>query len=448
MSKHTSESFTGSITNSFTNSTTNSITNSFSNSITNSNTNSTTNSITNSTTNSTTNSITNSTTNSLTNSFSNSISTLVEDEDVGNSELTTELTSEGIDCVTKLTKKGAQIPDGKLWLLAASSGDIDELKHLIDRGVDENHTDMFGKNALWFAVCSGSMTVIRYLLKLGLATCLHTSTYCESHHMILPETIDYDWVAKPCLKAIELDNLPVVKLLEQHGCQTLKSFTALRHAVLNTSPKVVKLLLSRYKYPLNQEYIIVREASLRNHAPSTHFTILEESCQKSCAVISKLLIDHGAYPDQFLLKNAIARVDLELIALLIRTGVDVDYILYHLSTDFGILLLKLAVIGNRIQVTDMLLNSGFSSEIYRFMFNNLFMTDNSNPQLQTLMNKWRVQVNIVRPLQQSCRKSIVHHLYPRADRKVTELPLPTRIIKYLGYPELDAILDESTRAGH
>ena len=221
------------------------------------------------------------------------------------------------------------------------SGDIDKLKRLIDRGVDKNQTDRFGRGALFYAVYSGSITVVRYLLELGLTTCIHTSTYSETHRMILLDIPDHDREAKPCMKAIELDNLPVVKLLDQHGCHMLKSFTALRNAVLTKSSEVVKYLFSQYNYQLNQVYVLLREGPIGMHTHSTRFTILEESFRQSSAVVSELLIDHGAHPDQTLIMNTFARGELKLIVLFIRTGIDVDFTLCHLITSFrGLLYYK------------------------------------------------------------------------------------------------------------
>ena len=343
------------------------------------------------------------------------------------------VTPEHVDCVIK---KGSVFSDGKQWLMAAYFGDINQLKILIDHGLDKNHTDIDGKSALWFAVSEGHIPVIQYLLEIGITTCTKTSEHNEGPDTVFPNS--YYMALKPCLRAIDMDNLPVVKLLEQYGCQTMKTFTALRCAVRRNSPKVVRYLLSTYEYPLNQEYMVTDSTNRAYIYPKT---ILFESCYLRCIQISQLLMVHGADPDPILVKSIVSLGKLETIALFIRSGVDTDYKPFYLKQ---LLPYKYNVKHNSIQVAEMLFQSGCSCGFFSSNSKHLSKIYKRNPQLQDFMRKWRVLENIVKPLQQLCRKFIVNHLYPSAGKKITMLPLPTGIIKYLGYPELDASIGEGT----
>ena len=148
-------------------------------------------------------------------------------------------------------------------------------------------------------------------------------------------------------------------------------------------------------------------------------------------------MDHDADPDSPLVRVIVTFGNFKLIALFIRSGVDTDYKPLHLKK---LSPFKYNVKYNSIQVAVMLIQSGFSCGFFSSNSNHLSKIYYSNPQLQAFMMKWKILENIVKPLQQFCRKFLVNHLYPAADKKSTELPLPARIINYLGYPELDAII--------
>ena len=333
---------------------------------------------------------------------------------------------ENIECVTKLIQKGAQVSGGKQletgWRLAASSGSIDVMRHLMDHGIDKNHTDRFKRNALWYAVCNGKVAAIQYLLERGVTLCKFQEPYIEFQEQF-----------KPCIKAISMDNLPVVKLLEQYGCQTIKSFAALRHAVLHNSASVVDYLLSRYKYHLNKEY-------------SEHdgrITILEESCRESSLEISTLLMEHGAYPGNGAIHIAITASPgghLELVARFIRSGVDVDYV-PHYPEHERMLPFQFALAYNRIQAAEMLLRSGCSCGQFNLESISSIRAE-KNTQYQELVMEWRA--NNVKPLLQLCRKFIVNRLSPVAHKKINDLPLPPGFIKYLGFAKLDDIIEGHT----
>ena len=62
---------------------------------------------------------------------------------------------------------------------------------------------------------------------------------------------------------------------------------------------------------------------------------------------------------------------------------------------------------------------------------------NTGREMQEILMKWNVHKNNVLPLKQRCRMVILNHLCPQGYKKITELPLPRQLIKYLSIPELD-----------
>ena len=72
--------------------------------------------------------------------------------------------------------------------------------------------------------------------------------------LLLVETEQEGRMYDPCMVASQENLLQVVKLLEEYVSQTFKCMTALRHAVIQRSVDVVNYLLSKYKYPLNDNY--------------------------------------------------------------------------------------------------------------------------------------------------------------------------------------------------
>ena len=105
----------------------------------------------------------------------------------------------------------------------------------------------------------------------------------------------------------------------------------------------------------------------------------------------------------------------------------------------GVLPFEASVLRDRLYVTEMLLVSGCSYGMFS-LDNNLEIKDNRESDLKDLMKKWNVDENNVKPLQQQCRRMILNHLSPQADKKIMKMPLPPIIINYLSIPELDDIL--------
>ena len=87
----------------------------------------------------------------------------------------------------------------------------------------------------------------------------------------------------------------------------------------------------------------------------------------------------------------------------------------------------------------MLLLSGCSCGV--FSFGNNKYKDDLKPSIKDLMKKWNVHENNVIPLKMQCRRAILIHLAPPADKKINELPLPPCLTTYLSIPELDDILE-------
>ena len=259
-------------------------------------------------------------------------------------------------------------------------------------------------------------------------------------------TLEFDFEEEdkdPCMIAISGNKLGIVKLLDERGSQICKSFTALRSAVICGSVDVASYLLNNYAYPLNMEYII--KGSVNQSRSS--YTLLTEPRHVFTAKITKLLLDHGADPAKQMcaaksvnaIISAISYGNVETIAQYIRSGVNINCRSYH-GSDIKVLPFESSVVHGRQSIVKMLLVSGCSCGVFSLDKNHKFK-DDVRPEVEKLMKEWKVQENNVTPLQQRCRCMILNHLSPRADMKIGKLPLPGLFIKFLGIPELDAILD-------
>ena len=282
---------------------------------------------------------------------------------------------------------------------------------------------------------SGNIEAVRYLLDLGVAIPTYAPEerevqceQCEGNRLI----IDNDWeqeIRDPCMKAIHCNELEMVKLLDEYGSQSCKSFYALRSAVQYGFVDVVSYLLSKYSYPLNIEYII-------KDSSKGIFTLLTETVYMSPAQSTKLLLDHGADPAKHMCggtsRNAIMTAihfgNLEVIAQYIRSGVDIN--LKSWDSKYGrVSPFEASVLRNRHDVLEMLLISGCSPGVFK--------VHRKCSEVEKLMKEWKVFDNIVILLKQRCRCVILNHLSPRADLKIEKLPLPGCLIKFLNIPELD-----------
>ena len=359
-----------------------------------------------------------------------------------------------VNCIKKLINKGAPFDVighncFYVWEKLACKGDVGLLKCMINRGFDKDSTDQDGVSVLCWVVRSCNIEAVRYLLGLG----VRMPTYAPEVHEIQCEQckenklILDDYYGReerdPCMAAIDRNNLEIVKLLEEYGSQTCKSFDALRCALKGGNVDVVSYLLKKYTYPLNMEYI----TNDPYEDDERMFTLLSERfyMNNSTSQITKLLLDQGADPAKpkcpststNAIMRAITHGKSEPIAQYIRSGVNINCRSYDF--DYGnILPFEASVLHHRHYISVMLLSAGCS----RGMFSNHMLKANPEPDLEKLMKEWNVYENDVTPLQLRCRSVILNHLSPRADVKVEKLPLPPSLIKFLSVPELDNILYE------
>ena len=237
------------------------------------------------------------------------------------------------------------------------------------------------------------------------------------------------------MRAIWYDQFEIVKLLDEYGSKSCKSFYALRRAVQFGSVDVVSYLLNKYSYDINIEYTIT------DCGKNIFILLTEPAFYKSSAQITKLLLDHGADPAKQMcgtrsvnaIMTAIYDKNSEAIAQYIRSGVDINMKLW--DSKYGrVSPFRASVLRNCHDIAEMFLISGCSCRVFNKV------TLNAKPKLKKLMKEWNVYDNNVIPLQQRCRCVILNHLSPRADLKIQEHPLPLLLIKFLGIPKLDTIV--------
>ena len=356
------------------------------------------------------------------------------------------LHADNVKCINKLIEKGAPLDsmaddNFSMWILIAMKGDVELLKCMFNHGIDKDSINPDGLSVLWWVIISGNVEAVRYLLDLG----VHVPTYvpevretpceqCKENRLILEGRKLF--LQDPCINAICLSintsMLEIVKLLEEYGSESCKSFYALRLAVIHRRVDVVSYLLNKYTYPLNIEYLI------KDYDESIN-TLLTEPYTGFTAQTTKLLLDHGADPAKQMcsakspnaIMTAIRYGRLDAIAQYIRSGVDINFRSWD-STYGKVSPFEASVLHDRPYVSVMLLISGCSRKF----------KVNAKPKLEKLMKEWNVYDDNVIPLKQRCRNVILNHLSPRADLKIKKLPLPGCLIKFLGIPELDNIVYE------
>ena len=394
---------------------------------------------------------------------------MIDAEDIGMfTALMYAVSTDNIYCFKCLIANGADVKGGYgcgyVWSLVARWGNVELLKCLFNRGIDIDSTDQIGRGVLWWAVRSGNIEAVRYLLDIlvtirNYASKVHKTQCecCKKDRLVIEykvnenqftegrSTSSFGTVEKyhdPCLRAIDDNKLEIVKLLEERGSQSCKSFHSLRRAVIWGRVEVTSYLLNKYKHPLNIEYII--KDSVESRGP---YTLLTESGQWLRPQITKLLLDHGADPAKPMcaatsanaMMTAICAGNFKAIVQYIRSGVDINFRSYD-GTKLNSLPFETSVLQEHLSVAKMLLFSGCSCGVFSLHNNHKFKV-NIKPDLEAMMKEWKVQENNVIPLKQRCRCVILNHLSPRADIKIGKLPLPGLIIKFLSIPELDAFQD-------
>ena len=348
-----------------------------------------------------------------------------------------------------------------VWPLVARLGNVELLKLLFNCGIDKDSRDQSNRSVLWWVIHSRNVEAVLYLLDIGVAIPNYAPNMsktqgerCESERLIMENRLDrhrfkdgrytlvIDLVEEyqdPCTKAIGDNNLEIIKLLDERGSQSCKSFFALRRAVIWGSVDVVSYLLNKYAYDLNIEYFL-QDSFDECTGP---YTLLTEPRRVFPAKIIKLLLDHGADPAKPMceatsrnaIMTAICYGNLKASAQYIRSGVDINFKSYD-GRNIRALPFETSVRCGYKSVAKMLLVSGCLCGVFSLKNNHNF-----KPELEKPMKEWKVQENNVTPLKQRCRCVILNHLSPRADMKIKKLPLPGLIIKFLSIPELDDILD-------
>ena len=368
-------------------------------------------------------------------------------------------------CIRKLIEKGAH-PDlmdpyqRYVWPKIARIGNVELLKWLFNHDIDKDSIDENGVSILCHVVASENIEAVRYLLDLGVAIPIYTpdvlETQCEQcrENMLV---VDY---SRPCygmnrdpvMRSIYYNQLEMIKLLDDYGSQTCKSFNALKCAVMFYRVDVVSYLLNKHTYPLNMECIRYIKTYSNPSGSKRGFTLLTESNLsgfthlKSLRII-KLLLDHGADPAKTMctarsanaIMAAINHRNSNILVWYIRSGVDINFRSYD-YVHGNVLPFEFSIILGYHDVAEMLLISGCSCGVLSFDNNHMFK-NNLKPEVKNLMKEWKVQENNVTPLKQRCRNVILNHLSPRADLKIENLPLPGCLIKFLDIPELNVILD-------
>ena len=360
--------------------------------------------------------------------------------------LISALNTRNFTCLMKLITMGAPLDaiayrDRYVWELAASKGNVEMLKCMLNHGVDKNTTNHNGGSLLWFVVLSGKIEAVHYLLDLGVDTPTFTHTVQEIHCEQCKEirlNIECDSTREyqdPCLTALRDNRFEIVKLLDDYGSKSYQSFCTLRYAIQYCGVDMISYLLNKYTYSINMEYSL-------NNCDKDIFTLLTDPSSELTVQITKLLLDHGADPAKSMCSATSANAlmaamfhnaHLNVIVQYIRSGVDLNFRSW--AYQYGnVSPFELSVLLKRHYVSVLLLISGCSRGV--FSTHKL----KAEPELEKLMKEWNVYDDNVTPLKQRCRSVILNHLFPRADNKIGKLPLPTCLIKFLSVPELDDML--------
>ena len=360
------------------------------------------------------------------------------------------------ECIKKLIVKGANIDydDGYVWQMTAGYG-VDMLNCLFDRGIDKDITDKHGRSLLWWVTSRGTIATIRYLLDQGVKvpTYVSKTSHDECKHCGVGLLVFHTkhQIQDPSREAIDRGNLDVVQLLEEYGSKTFEHFNAFRLAARYDKVTVMEYLHRKYRHPLNINF-----GGSFLHSDCKHWTLLKYACYCRSIRSVQYLLEHGAdlnTDDRCFsaLIIAIQSSQIELIALLICNGVDINFRSYHYKY-IEVLPFEAAVLyGNRskhfgdIYTVELLLVSGCSCGVFSLEKDHQSKDEYFAFETKNLMMKWKVHENNVKPLEQQCRRMILKHLSPRASKMIEKLPLPQCLIKYLSIPELDDIVDRYRR---
>ena len=376
------------------------------------------------------------------------------------SPITVAVDLQNVYCIKKLINKGADlntiVPRLRyVWSAIAEMGNVELLECMFDHGIHKDCTDEFGSSVLWCVVGSGNVEAVRYLLDLGVAIPTNTPEaretqcrQCKEKKLVVDDIWEDPINKDPCMRAICDNTLEMVTLLDKHGSQCCKLFNTLRHAVISGNVGVTSYLLNKYTYPLNVEYTNESDQSgceqgytLLTELNSTHPT------NSNLLQISKLLLDHGADPAKPMCSAtspnanliAIYYGHLDVLVQYIRSGVNINFRSYDYK--YGLVLpFETCVLHGYHNEAEVLLISGCCYGTL-YLGNNHRIKNNLKPNVEKLMQEWKVQENNVTPLKQRCRSVILNHLYPQADMKIGKLPLPRLLMKFLNFDELDDVIE-------
>ena len=128
-----------------------------------------------------------------------------------------------------------------------------------------------------------------------------------------------------------------------------------------------------------------------------------------------------------------------IVACFIRSGADLSIRFYD-KVYGNVLLFEAAVLYHNHCAAEMLLLSGCSCGVFNTQ-KKLKDSYKMSRKMENLMDSWKVRENRVKSLKMTCRTAILNHLSPTtAGQKLSKLPLPDCLIRFLGIPELDDII--------
>ena len=140
-----------------------------------------------------------------------------------------------IYCIKKLIEKKAH-PDfidpyqRYVWPKIASTENVELLKWLFNHDIDKDIIDENDVSILYYVVTSDNIEAVRYLLDLGVAILTYTpeviKTQCEQckENMLIVNKEHYWLNQDPFMRSICYNQLEMIKLLDEYGSQTCKSF--------------------------------------------------------------------------------------------------------------------------------------------------------------------------------------------------------------------------------
>ena len=327
-------------------------------------------------------------------------------------------------------------------MYAAAVGNNYCFSKLIDKGARHDRADDCGRSVMYWAVVSGNILTIHYLLQKGVTV----ENFREVPHENIGHLCGINTGSSvdmlktdPYMKAVWMDRPDVVQLIDEYRSQTFQYFAYLRCAVMGSSREVLKYLLSKHKYPLNHEYVVGDDG----HGEKCYKTLLVDACTRSVELV-RLLLEHGADPNRNSGRNrypnaittAIMEGQLDIVACLIRSGSNVNYRPWH--NDMQPSPFELSILCGNIYIAEMLLYSGCFCGVFSLDIKHNYK-NNVKPDVVTLMKDWNVHKNNVIPLQKRCRMVIWNLMSPATEEKITKLPLPSILRTYLTIPELDDI---------